>query len=157
MLYKMNVIKFISVLFLICLYIGCKNNPTVKEKEIVDVPEKMDDQISDNIKAILIFAKESNGVISDSTKLSLFNLVNSFYEKNNYDGIWSHEENWKPIADSMFQFIKNSRYYGLYPEDYHYQELDSLRSKIQNDSLTRMDAVSCTKADLLFTDAFMKT
>jgi len=157
MLHKMDVIKFISVLFFICFCIGCKNNPTVKEKEIVAVPEKMDDQISDNIKAILIFAKESNGIISDSTKLSLFNLVNSFYEKNSYEGIWSREENWKPVADSMFQFIKNSRYYGLYPEDYHYQELDSLRSKIQNDSLTRMDAVIWTKADLLFTDAFMKT
>jgi murein L,D-transpeptidase YcbB/YkuD len=157
MLHKMNVIKFISILFFLCFYIGCKNNPTVKEKEIVDVPEKMDDQISDNIKAILIFAKESNGVISDSTKISLFNLVNSFYEKNNYEGIWSREESWKPLADSMFQFIKNSRYFGLYPEDYHYRELDSLRSKIQNDSLTRMDAVVWTKADLLFTDAFMKT
>ena len=57
MLHKMNVIKFISVLFFLCLYIGCKNNPTVKEKEIVNIPEKMDDQISDNIKAILILQK----------------------------------------------------------------------------------------------------
>ena len=83
--------------------------------------------------------------------------MNSFYEKNNYEGIWSREESWKPLADSMFQFIKNSRYYGLYPEDYHYRELDSFRSKIQKDSLARMDAVVWTKADLLFTDAFMKT
>lgn len=152
---KMNIIKFISVLFFICFCIGCKNH--VKEKEIVNVPEKMDDQISDNIKAFLIFAKESNGVVSGSVKLSLFNLVNSFYEKNNFEGIWSHEEIWKPVADSLFQFIKGSRYYGLYPEDYHYKELDSLRLKIQNDSLTRMDAVVWTKADLLLTDAFMKT
>ena len=157
MLHKLNLAKFISILLFICLSIGCKNSHTVKEKEIVKVPEKMDDQISDNIRAVLNFAKESNGAINDSTKLSVFSVVNSFYEKNGYQGIWSHEEKWKTVADSMFQFIKNSRYYGLYPDDYHYKQINLLRLKIQNDSLARMDAVAWTKADLLLTDAFMKT
>ena len=153
----MNLIKFISILFLFSFFTACKSNHTVKEKEIVKVPEKMDDQISDNIKSVLNFAKNSNGLINDSLKLSLFKQVNSFYEKNNYAGIWSREENWNPVADSLFYFIKNSRYYGLYPEDYHYKELNSLRHQIAKDSLARMDAVMWTKADLLLTDAFMKT
>ncbi len=57
----------------------------------------------------------------------------------------------------MFEFIKNSMYYGLYPEDYHFSELQKIRSKIATDSLTRMDAVAWTKADLMLTDAFMKS
>jgi len=157
MVSKMNLLKFISGLFIISFMAGCTSNHTVKEKEIVATPEKMDDQISDNLKSILAFAENSNGVINDSIKLSLFEVLNSFYEKNNYKGIWSQKESWKPVADSMFQFIKHSKYYGLYPEDYHYKELDSLRTKIEKDSLARMDAVSWTKADLMLSDAFMKT
>lgn len=157
MIPKMNFLKFISSFLIICFMVGCKSNHTVKEKEIVMTPEQMDDQISDNIRSVLNFAKGSNGMINDSIRLSMFNIVNSLYEKNNFQGIWSRKENWKPVADSMFQFIKKARYYGLYPEDYHYNELDSLRLKIAGDSLVRMDAVAWTKADLLLTDAFMKT
>ncbi|MEO8721510.1 MAG: L,D-transpeptidase family protein [Ginsengibacter sp.] len=153
----MTLLKSIIVLGFVFFYVGCNNHPTVKDKVIVDVPEKMDDQISDNIKAVLIFAKKSNGFIQDSIKISLFKLVNSLYEKNDYKGIWSQKESWNPVADSMFSFIKRSKYYGLYPEDYHYKELDSLRTKIRSDSLVRMDAVAWTKADILFTDAFLKT
>jgi L,D-transpeptidase YcbB len=157
MLSKANLIKLFSAVFLFFCFFSCKNNHGVKEKEIVKAPEKMDDQIADNIKAVLLFAKYSNGIINDSIKLSELNLLNSFYEKNNYQGIWSKTEMWNPVADSMFEFIKNSKYYGLYPEDYHYRELDTLRSQIANDSLVRMDAIAWTKADLMLSDAFMKT
>lgn len=157
MLRKANFIKIFSAGLLFLFLFSCKNNHPVKEKEIVKAPEKMDDQIADNIKAVLLFATNSNGIIYDSTRLSELNLLNSFYEKNNYQGIWSKKETWNPVADSMFEFIKNSRYYGLYPEDYHYRELDTLRTQIANDSMVRMDAIAWTKADLMLSDAFMKT
>ncbi|HET7118951.1 MAG TPA: L,D-transpeptidase family protein [Hanamia sp.] len=144
-------------MLLIFCWVGCKNRTVIKKKEIVKVPEKMDDQVSDNIKTFLLFAKENKGAINDSVKLAQWQLVNSFYEQNDFKGIWSKEENWKPAADSMFEFIKNSKYYGLYPEDYHYRELDSLRSRIESDSLVRMDAITWTKADLMLSDAFMET
>ena len=157
MLLRVNVVKRITILFLGLFWAGCDTHTEIKEKEIVKVPEKMDDQVSDNIKSVLLFAKEHNGKINDSLKLTELQILNSFYEKNNFRGIWSKEENWNPVADSMFQFIKNSRYYGLYPEDYHFHELDSLRTRISNDSLVRMDAIAWTKADLMLSDAFMKT
>lgn len=157
MLRNVNIIKIFSGALLIFCWFGCKTHSEIKQKEIVKIPEKMDDQISDNIQSVLRFAKENNGKISDSLKLAEWQIVNAFYEKNNFRGIWSSEENWNPVADSMFEFIKNSKYYGLYPEDYHYRELDSLRTRISNDSLVRMDAVAWTKADLMLSDAFMKT
>ncbi len=157
MLPKVNVIKLFSGLLLIFCWIGCKNRSVIKKEEIVKVPEKMNDQVSDNIKSFLLFAKENKGFITDSVKLAQWQLVNSFYEQNDFKGIWSEEENWKPVADSMFEFIKNAKYYGLYPEDYHYRELDSLRSKILKDSLVRMDAITWTKADIMLSDAFMET
>jgi murein L,D-transpeptidase YcbB/YkuD len=156
MLHKLNFIKilFISVLF---FFAACNNHKAIKQKEIVKAPEKMDDQIADNIQSVLDFAGTSNGKINDSVQLAQFKLVNSFYIKNNYKGVWSQTEVWNPVADSMFEFIKNSKYYGLYPQDYHFEELKRLRLKIASDSLTRMDAVVWTKADLMLTDAFMKT
>lgn len=154
---KFGSIKFCLIAFLICLVAACRQNEPVKKKEIVKVPEKMDDQISDNIKASLNFAGTSNGLINDSIRLAEYKLVNDFYEKNNFQGIWSKTEVWNPIADSMLEFIKQSKYYGLYPEDYHFQNLDSLRTQILRDSLVRMDAIAWTKADLMLTDAFMKT
>ena len=157
MLHKATIVKLFSGFLLLCIGYGCKNRDAVKEKEIVKTPEQMDDQVADNIKSVLVFANAHNGLINDSIQLSQLQLVNSFYQKNNFRGIWSKKETWKPVADSMFSFIKNSKYYGLYPEDYHYHELDSLRSKIQNDSLARMDAIAWTKADLMLSDAFMNT
>ena len=157
MLQKATIVKLFSVFLLLCIGYGCKNRDAVKEKEIVKTPEQMDEQVAVNIKSVLLFASAHNGLINDSIRLSRFQLVNSFYQKNNFQGIWSKKENWKPVADSMFFFIKNSKDYGLYPEDYHFKELDSLRSKIQNDSLVRMDAIAWTKADLMLSDAFMNT
>lgn len=157
MLWKVNVIKFCWGLLLIFCWAGCKNKTVIKKQEIVKVPEKMDDQVSDNIKAFLLFAKENKGFINDSLTLTEFQLLNSYYEQNNFRSIWSKQETWNPVADSMFEFIKNAKYYGLYPEDYHFEELDSLRSRIIKDSLVRMDAITWTKADLMLSDAFMKT
>ena len=99
MLRTANFIKIFSTGLLFFCFCSCKNNHPVKEKEIVKAPEKMDDQIADNIKAVLLFANTSHGIIYDSTRLSELNLLNSFYEKNNYQGIWSKKETWNPVAD----------------------------------------------------------
>ena len=152
-------LNFINILFLSLLifFTACNNHKTMRQKEIVKAPEKMDDQVSDNIKSVLDYAGTYNGKINDSVQLAQFKLVNTFYSENNFKGVWSKTESWNAVADSMFEFIKNSMYYGLYPEDYHFSELKKIRSKIVTDSLTRMDAVVWTKADLMLTDAFMKT
>ncbi len=157
MLRKVNLRHIYLFILLVCCNVGCKQKHAAKEIEIVNTPEQMDAQVSDNIKAVLLFAMENDGKINDSITLSEYGLVNHFYEKNNYKNIWSSKEAWQPMADSMFDFIEHAKYYGLYPNDYHYSELDSLRKQIANDSLVRMDAVSWTKADLMFSDAFMKT
>ncbi len=155
----LNKFKFTNILCLSLAVVlfACNSHKTIKQKEIVKAPEKMDEQVSDNIKSVLDYAASSGGKINDSVQLSQFNLVNNFYTSNNFSGVWSKTEKWNSIADSMFDFIKNSMTYGLYPEDYHFSALQKIRSKIENDSLARMDAVVWTKADLMLTDAFMNT
>ncbi|MEO6219996.1 MAG: L,D-transpeptidase family protein [Ginsengibacter sp.] len=136
---------------------GCRNRSTPAEKEIVKTPEEMDDQVSHHLKSVLEYAEENTGKIDDSLKLSLHHIVHSFYKRNEYHNLWSKKEHWMPLADSMFDFIKNSKYYGLYPNDYHFGELQVLRKKFIEDTLAKKDAVFWTKVDLLLSDAFMKT
>lgn len=157
MLQKTNVVYVFIALIMISCIIGCKRKHAAVKKEIVKVPEEMDDQITDNIKAVLQFAKENNGKINDSSKLYLSDVVTSFYDENNYHNIWSRKEKWMPLADSMFDFIAHSKYYGLYPADYHFKELSALRKKLIDDTSAKTDAIIWTKADLLLSDAFMKT
>jgi murein L,D-transpeptidase YcbB/YkuD len=156
MLFKANLIGVLLILGVSCCWVSCKTKHAAKEKEIVKVPEEMDDQISDNIKAVLQFAGDNNGKINDSIKLSLYHIVNSFYDQNEYHNIWSHKEKWMPLADSMYSFIETSKYYGLYPEDYHLKDLKILRRKLIDDSLAKTDAIIWTKGDLMLSDAFMK-
>jgi len=157
MLRKPNVVYVFFILVMMACVFGCKSKHAVAKKEIVKVPEEMDDQITDDIQATLQFANDNNGKINDSIKLYLPGVVTSFYDKNNFHNIWSRKEKWNPLADSMFDFIEHSKYYGLYPEDYHLKELTVLRKKLIDDTLAKTDAIVWTKADLMLTDAFMKT
>ena len=156
MLRKVNLVNVFLFVLILCCYTACKEKHAVREKEIVTTPGQMDAQVADNIKAVLLFANDNNGKINDYITLSHYALVNHFYEQNNNRSMWSSKESWLPLADSMFYFIGHAKYYGLYPDDYHYKELDTLRTKIANDSLARMDAIAWTKADLMLSDAFMK-
>jgi murein L,D-transpeptidase YcbB/YkuD len=157
MLRKANLVYVLLMLMLVCFIVRCKGKHAAVQKEIVKKPAEMDDQVTDNIKAVLQFAEDNNGRINDSIKLNLPGIVNAFYDKNDYHNIWSRKEQWLPAADSMFNFIKYSRYYGLYPADYHFKELKNLRQKLEDDSLAKTDAILWTKADLMLSDAFMKT
>jgi L,D-transpeptidase YcbB len=154
---KTNVVYVFLTVILMLSLVCCKTKHAAIKKEIVKQPEEMDDQIADNIKAVIQFARDNNGKINDSINLSLTSLVASFYDKNDYHNIWSKKEKWMPVADSLYDFIKNCRYYGLYPSDYHFKDLKSLRKKLIEDTTAKTDAIVWTKAELMLSDAFMKT
>src|ERR1017187_10226049 len=135
-------------------FTSCKSKHAAVKKEIVKQPEQMDDQISDNLRAVLQFAKDNNGKINDSIKLFLPGILSVYYDKNDYHNIWSSNEKWLPVADSMFDFINNSSYYGLFPADYHMQDLAGIRQKLIKDTLGKADAIIWTKAELMLSDAF---
>ncbi len=155
---KANV-KCVMLIIIVCCFVQCKHKKkehAAVKKEIVKRPEQMDDQVSDNIKDVLSYAYDNNGKINDSIRLSLAGIVNAFYEKNGYKNVWSKNEKWLPLADSMLAFIQYAKYYGLYPSDYHWKDLNILHKKLTEDSTTRTDAIAWTKSDLMLTDAFMK-
>lgn len=153
----MNRYKNLSLLIIplvACILLFSCNNRK-KNKTIVSNPEQMDEQTSQSIQQALEFGAAHNGKIDDTLHLKLFSAVNSYYSSKEFANIWSHNEKWMPLTDSLFQFIRNSESYGLYPKDYHLKDFQSLKQKLDDDSIKRMDANLWTSADLMLTDAFM--
>jgi len=141
---------------IVCLFIiSCNSADAPKKKQIVADPQQMDIKASENIREVLEFALKNDGRIDDSLRLNIAAIVSKFYGSDNYQPVWSSKEKWQPVADTLFQYIVNAEQEGLFRKDYHFKNLQSLKNKLDTDSLKRMDAVLWTRADLMFTDAFM--
>ena len=156
MQYTRNSYLQITIIILCLFIISCNGSDAPKDKQIVKDPEHMDKKAAENITAVLEFAMKNNGKVDDSIRLNLWDIVNSFYSSTDYQPVWSSKEKWEPLADSLYNMITNAELEGLFPKDYHFKNLQSLKNKLDTDSLTRMDAALWTRADLMFTDAFMR-
>ena len=146
----------LALLVVWIFFFSCSNSDKTKDKEIVATPAEMDNHIADNIKTSLNTALEKDGKLDDSTRLSLSNIVQDYYKATDYAPAWSKEEKWQPLGDSLFNFISHAELEGLFPADYHFKDLHSLKTTLDADSLKRMDAALWTRADLLMTDGFMR-
>ena len=89
-----------------------------KEKDIVTQPEALPVSVATNIQTSLEFILASNGVLNDSMVLAKDSLVNDIYQKRNFEPVWSNQEKWLPLSDSLFEFLGHAKEYGLFPADY---------------------------------------
>jgi L,D-transpeptidase YcbB len=143
-------------IIILCLFIiSCNNTDGQKENAVVTVPEKIDKKTSESVSETLAFALKNNGKIDDSIRLRFAAIADSFYSDEDYKKVWSDDEKWQPLADTLFNFIDHAEQEGLFPKDYHFKFLKSLKNKLDNDSLNKMAPSSWVRADLMFTDAFM--
>src|SRR5688572_6779763 len=75
-----------------------------KEKDIVTQPEALGVTVVRNIQTTLEFVLASNGVLNDSMVLTQDSLVNEIYQKRNFEPVWSTQEKWLPLSDSLVEF-----------------------------------------------------
>ncbi|HEX7902841.1 MAG TPA: L,D-transpeptidase family protein [Chitinophagaceae bacterium] len=149
----------IIVLWLLICTISCRE--TAKKppvSAIVVTPEELDKKAPEIIQQSLEFAAANDGNIGDSVFLFNSQLSQVIYEKNQFTPLWSSKEAWKPVADSLVEFLNHCKLYGLFPEDYHLELLKTIRLRFNYDSLStsfKRDAVLWSKADLMLTDAFI--
>jgi L,D-transpeptidase YcbB len=153
--YTKNHCLRLSIIILCLFIISCNNTDGQKENTIATVPEKIDKKTSESVSETLAFALKNNGKIDDSIRLRFAAIADSFYSDKEYEKVWSDNEKWQPLADTLFNFIANAGQEGLFPKDYHFNDLKSLKNKLDNDSLDKMEASAWVRADLMFTDAFM--
>lgn len=127
-----------------------------KEKDIVEKPEALSVSVVRNIQTSIEFILSSNGVLNDSMVLTKDSFVNEIYAKRNFEPVWSNQEKWLPLSDSLFEFLGHAKEYGLFPADYHYRVLENIRTKTTQDTLGQKDAALWSRGELLLTDAFFR-
>lgn len=136
---------------------ACHQKPEEpKPVEIVKKPEDLNKKTAENITSILEFVAANEGRLNDSISFASLPFVKAWYNKKDSLITWSNREKWLPLADSLFEFIKHSENYGLFPSDYHFAELNSIFEKLKTDSASMLDAALWARADVAFTDAFMQ-
>jgi murein L,D-transpeptidase YcbB/YkuD len=141
----------ICILFLF-VFFACRNKNKMPVTTIVKTPQEMQQKVPDLIRSYVDLA------VSDGKMLRFPSLVQMIYEKNNYDPIWSREQHWLPLGDSLYNFIGGAQLFGLFPEDYHHGELTTIRKIFLNDTAAkgaRKDASLWSRADVLLSDAFV--
>ena len=157
MLRKLNLHHIFFLLIIILAGNSCRQGHSADKPKVITTPEQMEGVISEDIKEVLLFAGGNKGKINDSIQLKYYELVKAFYESNGYKNIWSKRGKWLHVSDSMFHFLIHASDVGLFQEDYHFKDLESIHLKLSTDTLSRSDANLWTKADLMLTDAFLKS
>lgn len=127
-----------------------------KPVEIVHKPEDINKKTNENISTVIAFAAANKGKLNDSILFSMFPVVDVWYKEQDSLRTWSNQKRWTDMADSLYEFIRHSENYGLFPSDYHSRQLEFIHYKMKNDSVAMLDAALWARADVLFTDAFMQ-
>ncbi len=137
---------------LFCIF-ACSTPETPKKVDLVKVPEKVNNHLAKEIKAYFVnYDTTASFVVTNDTLFSA-KFMKTFYEERKYERFRSDMGVFSAQSDSLLVVLKNARWYGLIPKDYHTHKIDSLRKTLR-DSNTTFDAAKIVQADLLLTDAF---
>jgi L,D-transpeptidase YcbB len=155
---KVTALLYLFVLFL--LSSSCNNSSqSPPANDIVAVPEKMDKRVSARIEEYLTEVMGGKANPNDSAALKQPSLVQDVFKQRKFETLWSKDEQWNKQGNDLFNFIDSSRVYGLFPDDYHYNNLLALRNAFIADSLSkgaRINAQLWTRGELMLTDAFVQ-
>lgn len=151
---KLRSLKFTPIFLIPAIFFGCHGRQRAVAGDDVKSPAQMDAHVGSDLRSMLEYTADNKDRLNDSVTLVYRRLEDSVYGDNNYSPIWSKKEQWLPLADSLLQFIDSSKYYGLFPGDYHYNALAFVRRIIGEDTMARKNAAIWTRADLMLTDAF---
>jgi L,D-transpeptidase YcbB len=148
--------RFLLILLVASCVLSC-NNTEQKPPEVVVVriPEKIDEKVKELVQHSLQYIIENKGKLNDSVTLQHAEWVNTVYSEEQYEPIWSSEEKWTPLADSLYTFIESVKNYGLFPSDYQLASLSNIRSGMAADSIHKKNAASWARADIMFTAAYL--
>lgn len=137
------------------LFIGCKEKVKPPATDIVKKNEVWEERTAKNLRQYLEYAMENGGKLTDSTSVRHIRLLNAFYRENQFNLVWSMRGNSKYIGSKLLEFIKSSRKYGLFPEDYGLAKLEKIIQVVQVDTNAKKDATLWVRNDLFLTDAFI--
>ena len=146
---------FLLIFLAVILFEQCKSKgERVPEKDIVINPARLGENTAEDIHNTLEFLKSHQNRLNDSVEISFTNLIDSLYGANQYQPLWFRNERAIPEAVSFVNLIQNSRLWGLFPNDYHYNMLSFINRAFELDTNAAKNAALWARKDLLLTDAF---
>ena len=156
-----NLISF-TLFFFSVLAIGtlhsCKGkSKDVTEVQIVKQPEDINAKAEDLIRSTLKEILRNDNQLPDSVKVKNALILQHLYDENIYEPIWSSKGSFNRNGDSLYSLISHLKEYGLFPNDYYYSKLASVRTRLSDTSKeTKLNASLWAYSDLLFSSAFVQ-
>jgi L,D-transpeptidase YcbB len=136
-------------------FIQCKNNvDQVPEKHTVVNPIRLFENVTEDIHHSIEYLIAHQNRLNDSVEISFTLLMDSLYSANQYQPIWLRSERTTPEGSSFINLIQNSRLWGLFPNDYHYNMLSFIDRAFALDTNAARNAALWARKDILLTDAF---
>lgn len=158
-MYSANKYPLIRLLLAGIILFSCKGKGQPPDTVAAD-PAELQQKISSFLRFQLDQAVADSGRLPDSAGVLAFpELLRDFYKMRADTAFWSRDMKWENRADSLWQFIREAKLFGLYPEDYFYTPLTQIRDTILADSTgksDRRDARWWGLADLYSTDAIFR-
>ncbi|HZI01205.1 MAG TPA: L,D-transpeptidase family protein [Flavisolibacter sp.] len=144
-------------MLLVLLILGCKSkNKQIGKQEIVVTPAELYPTISEILEASIEDYLLHNKHL-ESLRITNPDVVKHLYSKNSYKPIWFTGGIWNSKTDSLFLFIKDCRQYGLYPEHYFFNQLQSLKQQtIDTANKKQLNASLWAEQDLLLTTSLVE-
>jgi len=134
---------------------GCREKVKPPARDIVKKKEVWEERTAKNLRQYLEYAMENGGKLNDSMSVNHIRILNSYYTQNNFNLMWSQRGSSKYIGTKLFEFINDSKQYGLFPEDYGLSKLEKIHQVVQLDTNAKNDATLWVRNDLFLTDAFI--
>lgn len=144
---------FRILLLLVALFTACKQEKP-KPVVLVEKPERINEEVAELLQQQLENSDTSQNLVIAGDTLLATKYIVEFYKKNKFSVTWSDKGKLKKQGDSLFSVIKNAEDYGLYSDEYHYKQIDSLYKTERDTATKKYDAVKIAKADMLLTNAF---
>lgn len=137
---------------------SCNEHVDVSSHEIVEKPEQINERAEDVIKGTLQELLSSHTNLQDSFKIKNPEIVQSLYDKNSFQPLWSEKGLFTKNGDSLLTLIGQSKIYGLFPDDYYYTRIGQLRNQLITDTsrAKKLDASLWALSDMLMTSAFVQ-
>jgi murein L,D-transpeptidase YcbB/YkuD len=152
--FKLLVFSLVFIVF----FISCNDSHgDVTHKEIVQKPEEINGKAEDLIQGTLKDILMNRTDLADSFKIRNADVLQFIYDQHSYQPLWSAKGVFTRSGDSLFAFIASSRKEGLFPNDYYYERLSSLKSRLSDTSKeNKLNASLWAYSDMLLTSAFVQ-
>ena len=146
-------IKYFCLAFIL---FSCALEEKKVEQEVVKVKSVQDvnTSVKDEVEKFLTKQLNDSIFILLNDTIRTASYFKSLYQKQS--PFFTDKGRYNKLADTLLGIIKDARFYGLIPDDYHFTELKNLKEKFFNTKDSIYDAFAIAQSEMLLSDAYFK-